>query len=86
MTDTLRLARAYKLPPKLVGMLSLLIDKEIVTADMIEHEHQLATCAKVGMWRLRRRLRPYSIEIKALATVGYWLEPEVKDKILSAVR
>jgi hypothetical protein len=85
MIDQLRLARTYSLPPKLCGMLILLIEKETVTADMIEHDQQLATCAKVGIWRLRRRLKPHKIEIKAMPTVGYWLEQKTKDQIIEAV-
>jgi hypothetical protein len=85
MVDQLRLARTYHLPPKLCGMLLLLLERETVTADMIEHDHQFATCAKVGIWRLRRRLKPNKVEIKAMTNVGYWLEQKTKDQIIEAV-
>jgi hypothetical protein len=36
---------------------------------------------KVAVWKLRKRLRPYDIEIKTCRGVGYYLDDENKAKL-----
>ena len=46
-----------------------------------EGETQIATRTKVAVWKLRRKLKPYGIEIKVWRNVGYYLDDENKAKL-----
>lgn len=75
------LTAQYKLPPSLRRILGLLVALSYVTHEMLEQQLGLAASGRVAIYRLRRRLKPYGIEIKSRQSVGYWLEPAMKEKI-----
>lgn len=76
----------FRLPDGLARLLQLLIEQPVVSQDMIEHEHQLATQASVAVFRLRRRLAPYKIDVKVQRSLGYYIEHEQKIAITDAVK
>jgi hypothetical protein len=72
---------AFKLSPAGARILSLMMRLPYVTPEMLENRLALATAAKVAMHRLRKRLKPFGIVVSSKHSVGYWLEPEQKDKV-----
>ncbi len=75
------LTATYKLPPALRKIFGLLVALPYVTHEMLEQQLGLTASARVAIHRLRRRLKPYGIEIKSRFSVGYWIEKETRDKI-----
>jgi len=76
----------YQLPTALARLLLLLIEKPIVTAVEIEHEHQIATQASVAIHRLRRRIAPYKIEVKSQKSLGYFIDHETKIAVIDQMK
>lgn len=72
---------AYRLTPVLNNIFGLLLSQELVMPEMIEHRLELTGDAKVAMYRLRQHMKPYGVEIHSTRKVGYWLDPETKDKV-----
>lgn len=73
------------LSPALRKIMGLMIQLPHVTPEMIEDRLGIATTAKVAIHRLRHKLKPHGIEIKSRHCVGYWLEPEMKERIKAIV-
>jgi hypothetical protein len=69
-----RIAFAFKLPPKLSGLLT-----SLYTADLIPHAD------RVVVFRLRKEMASYGISIKARPRVGYWLPDECKLMVQEAI-
>jgi hypothetical protein len=53
---------------------------------MITLRLNIATDAKVAIHRLRDALKGHGIEIKSRRGLGYWLEPEDKERIWEITR
>ena len=79
------LPNRFALPPALQKILGLLMSLPTVTAEMIEERLGIATPAKVAVFRLRRKLKPYGIEIQSKYAVGYWLDPDTKEKVSALI-
>lgn len=79
------MAQTFKLPPKLLKLMALLVATPVVTADMIHRNLDIATDAKVAVHRLRTHLEPWGIEVHSRRYVGYWLSDETKDKISALI-
>ena len=75
------LAQVFKLPPKLGDLLGLLMNVKVATAKMIEQRIEIATSAKVAIFRLRQHMKHYDIHIEAQRGCGYWLSDGAKDRI-----
>jgi hypothetical protein len=73
------------LSPALRKIMGLMMQLPHVTPVMIEERLGIATTAKVAIHRLRHKLKPHGIEIKSRHCVGYWLEPDMKDKIKAII-
>jgi hypothetical protein len=72
---------AFKLSPAGARILSLMMRLPYVTPEMLEGRLNLATAAKVAIHRLRKRLKPFDIVVSSKHSVGYWLEPDMKEKV-----
>lgn len=84
-SETKALISAYRLPASLAELLSLLLNQPFVTVEVIENHLKVSKDLKVAVFRLRRELAPYGIEIMSRRYTGYWLEEETKERIRAAV-
>jgi biotin operon repressor len=75
----------FRLPPALSKLLGLLTTLPTVTADMITRKLEIATDAKVAVWRLRQHLEPYGVEIQSKRHVGWWLDEPAKERVRQIV-
>lgn len=75
----------FNLSPALRKIMGLMMSLPHVTPEMIEERLGIATTAKVAIHRLRHKLKPHGIEIKSRHCIGYWFEPDTKDKIKALV-
>ncbi len=71
---------ALSLPPVLSKVFVLLMSEQRVTNDMINDVVKLAE-PKYTMFRLRKTLNKYNVDIKSKRYYGYWLEPSDKKKL-----
>lgn len=71
----------FNLSPALRKIMGLMLALPHVTPEMIEERLGIATTAKVAIHRLRHKLKPHGIEIKSRHCVGYWFDPDTKEKI-----
>jgi DNA-binding response OmpR family regulator len=83
--DDKTVAARLKLPMSLAKVLVLLLDKNVVTPQVIEEELPLVEQAKVTILRLRRRLEKHGIQIQSQRGVGYWLGEDAKHNIRSII-
>jgi len=87
--NNLELAVTFQLTPALANILGLLISLPLVSGETIEHRLELSPSPKVAVHRLRRALSQWQgiLElgdeplIKGRRCVGYWIEPEHKEKL-----
>lgn len=77
---------AFRLSTTLNKLLGCLLATPNVTPDTIVARLKIATDAKVAVHRLREVLKPYGITIQSRRGLGYWLEPEDKEKIWAITR
>lgn len=73
----------YGLTPLLVRILHLLAKNNLVTADMIEVQHQLTNDTPVAIHRLRKRMAPFDVKVNYRRGVGYWIETRDRDAIIA---
>lgn len=85
MTEITDLQMEYGLSPALAKLLLLLVQNKVVTGRMVEKEHKLSTDARIAVHRLRRRLDGTGIVIQSRRDVGYWLDPETRKTIATAM-
>lgn len=71
----------FRFTPAQTNILGLLLSSNLVTTDMIRQRLRLATQGKTAIFRLRKLLTPWGIKISGRRNLGYWLEPEEKQKI-----
>lgn len=92
MIDTVDLMIKYTLTPAMARVLQLLLQHKMVTHKMVEidrpvdvdgkQQKPIATDGKVLMHRLRRRLAGTDIVVHVQRSVGYWLDPASREKIM----
>lgn len=83
--DPKLLRAVYKLPPILCEVLDALVALPLVTQEEIvarTRSRSKKDGLKVTIFRLRKALEPYGINIYSGTSVGYWLEPADKAKVL----
>lgn len=85
MNELMALRIKHDLSPSLAKILILLAKNQIVTAEMIEVEEELATEAKVAIHRLRRELEGSGIEVQSRRGIGYWVDSEARKLITEAM-
>lgn len=86
MDELATLQMRYDLTPLLARMLRLLAENPAVTPAMIEVEHALTKDAPIAIHRLRRRLTPMGITVNFRRGVGYWIESEDRQRVLTAMQ
>lgn len=69
---------AFGLTPRQGKLLSLLLASPSITSEVIEA--QLETDGAVAIFRLRKKLKPFNIEVRSCYDVGYALSSEMKDR------
>jgi hypothetical protein len=88
------IALAFRLTPALANLLGLLLAVPLVTPDAIQHRLEIATDPKVAIHRLRNMLKPWApklnvapseVLIQGRRHVGYWIEPNVKERMKAFV-
>ena len=83
MNDMTRLQVRLGLSPAAAKILALLVNHEVVTAEMLEDELKVTKVAKVAVHRLRQRLAGSPIEVKSRRDLGYWMDPATRESIKS---
>ncbi len=81
MTPLKAIQKRFEMPTVPASILKLLIEYNVVTAEMIETEHKITPTAKAGVFKLRRMLVPFEIEIHNRTGVGYWLDDDVRKRL-----
>jgi hypothetical protein len=61
-------------------LMQLLLSQPAVTAEGIEDRYLIASDAKMAVCRLRKKLKPFHIDVKTCYDVGYVLTPEMRDR------
>lgn len=79
------LTSRYKLTPAMGGLLGLLLELPVVHDEIICERLGLAADAKVAIFRLRRHLQPYEVEIHSRRGTGWWLDDETKARISQGI-
>lgn len=75
------LTTKYKLTPAMGSLLGLLLELPIVTDEAIKNKLRIAADAKVAIYRLRRQLLPYAVEVHSKRGTGWYLDDETKLRI-----
>ena len=92
--NNLDIAVAFQLTPALANILGLLLSLPLVTADTIQHRLGIVTDSKVAIHRLRKmlarwhsklNLQPDEVLVQGRRHVGYWIEPEHKERLKAAI-
>lgn len=72
----------YRLPPKLAELFLQLLSNEHVSAGSFVCGANTASAARVTVWRLRNKLKPYGIEIHNTVGTVYWVDEETRSRII----
>lgn len=90
--NNLDIAVAFQLTPALANLLGILLALPLATTEIIQKRLEISTDPKVAIHRLRRmmsrwheRLALTETPIKGRRCVGYWIEPDVKEKLRAMV-
>lgn len=75
----------YKLTPAMSSLFGLLVELPIVDDSLIKSQLKLAADAKVAIYRLRRQLADYGIEIHSRRGSGWFLDSDTKEQIRLAI-
>jgi hypothetical protein len=76
------LASVFRLPELLSNLMGLLMEKPTVTIKTIQ---TLTPKPKAAMFRLRKHLSEWKIEVHSRRYVGYWIEDKDKARIRAYV-
>jgi hypothetical protein len=71
----------YKLTPAMGSLFGLLIELPMVDDDLIRTRLKLAADAKVAIYRLRRQLLPYGIDVHSRRGSGWYLDEATKERV-----
>ncbi len=85
-TDNTDIAFVFSLPPILEKIFRMLLQQPRVTSEMISERVNAATEPKTAVFRLRKYLQRYDVDIKSKRYLGYWIEPADKKRLLEAIR
>lgn len=80
----IRMRLAFKLTEKLAELLAVLVERQVVSNYDIITEN-ITVAPAVGVHRLRKALAKTEvsdIRIEVGASLGYWISPEDKEKVL----
>jgi hypothetical protein len=80
MSDDLH--SVFQLPTMLGNLMGLLMEKPTVTVRMAQ---QITPKPKAAMFRLRKHLESWKIEVHSRRYVGYWIEDRDKARIRAYV-
>lgn len=86
MDELATLQMRYDLTPLLARILRLLAENTAVTTAMIEVEHALTKDMPIAIHRLRRRLTSAGISVHFRRGVGYWIDAEDRQRVLTAMQ
>lgn len=75
----------FSLPPMLEKVFRLLLLNKRVTTQMVSDSLGSEIDVKMTMFRLRKYLKPHDVEVKSKRHIGYWLESDVKERLLDAM-
>jgi DNA-binding response OmpR family regulator len=76
-----KLRTTFKLSTQEASILGLLLATDVVSSDLICERLNVATEVRVAIHRLRKTLATHQVEIESKRHLGYWLTPEMKDRI-----
>jgi DNA-binding response OmpR family regulator len=76
-----KLRTTFKLSAQEASLLMLLLTTDVVSSDLICERLNVATEVRVAIHRLRKTLATHQVEIESKRHLGYWLTPEMKDRI-----
>jgi hypothetical protein len=76
-----KMALTFRLPPQRNQLLGLLLALPTVSEDTIQQRLELATDARVAVFRLRKHLEPFGVVVSSRRHIGYWLEPDMKERV-----
>ena len=80
-----RLVLAFDLPPKLSDLLGLLLNSPVVSSLTIRQRLEIASDAKVAIYRLRKTMAKFDVAIHWRRGYGYWLDEATKQRITEKV-
>jgi len=80
-----RLVLAFDLSPKLSDLLGLLLNSPVVSSPTIRQRLEIASDARVAMYRLRRTMEKFNVVIHCRRGYGYWLDEATKQRITAKV-
>lgn len=76
---------ALKLTHKQALFIDLLMTNKVVSVEMMEHDFGVATIARVLVYRIRPKLKPFGIVINNSYKDGYWITEDGKAKVRTLV-
>ena len=75
----------FALPPMLEKVFRLLLLNKRVTTQMIADHLGADIDVKMTMFRLRKYLKPQGVDVQSKRHIGYWLDQEVKERLIEAM-
>lgn len=75
----------FSLPPMLEKVFKLLLQNQRVTTQMVVDSLGTEIDVKMTMFRLRKYLKPHAIEVNSKRHIGYWLNQDVKERLIEAM-
>jgi hypothetical protein len=71
----------FQLTPQETNLMLLLLTMKYVPPELIYDKLNVATEIRVAMYRLRKALTRFNIQIQSKRTFGYWLTDETKVRV-----
>ena len=82
MLDIKNLRFTFDLPPRLGDVLYLLLTQQFVSSEEMD---ALFANPRVGMYRLRKIVTPFGIDIQMRTRLGYFITDDTKRDIIAMV-
>lgn len=84
--DTAELAFVFSLPPMLAKLLKHLLEKRLTSSDAAAKAMGVSSEPKTAVFRLRKVLQRYGVDIKSRRHLGYWIEADEKQRLVDALK
>jgi hypothetical protein len=84
--DKTDLAVVFSLPPVLEKLFRMLLQHPRVASETLAERLNINGEAKTAVFRLRKYLSQYNVDIKSRRHFGYWIEPEDKKRLLEVMK
>ena len=84
--DATDFAFVFSLPPMLEKIFRLMMAQPRVTSEQLAARLPQGAEVKCAVFRLRKCLKPFGVNVQSKRHIGYWIEQSDKKKLLQTAR